>query len=44
MFSVHLHHGNGRLDNAEDLCKYDVVITTYGTMMQGYRMPFEILF
>ena len=41
MFSVHLHHGSGRLDDPEDLCKYDVVITTYGTMMQGYRMLFK---
>jgi len=37
MFKVHIHHGSGLLKNRRDFLENDVVITTYGTLMQGYR-------
>jgi hypothetical protein len=37
-FNVYVHHGSGKLRTRKEFMKYDVVITTYGTMMQGYRM------
>ncbi|KAL5034255.1 hypothetical protein BDV3_003821 [Batrachochytrium dendrobatidis] len=36
-FKVLLHHGAKRLVKAEDICKYDIVITTYSIIEQGYR-------
>lgn len=37
MFSVHIHHGSTQLKKVGDFLQYDVVITTYGTLMAGYR-------
>ncbi|RXK35500.1 hypothetical protein M231_07232 [Tremella mesenterica] len=30
--SIYIHHGSGRLSKAKELKKFDVVLTTYGTM------------
>jgi SNF2 family DNA or RNA helicase len=44
LFKVHIHHGSGQLKTVQDFNTYDVVITTYGTLMGGYRkIPVEIL-
>jgi SNF2 family DNA or RNA helicase len=42
MFRVHIHHGNGQLRTRKEFLECDVVITTYGTLMQGYRKAFSI--
>ncbi|PON99741.1 Cdk-activating kinase assembly factor [Trema orientale] len=35
-FKVYTYHGGGRTDNAEELRKYDIVLTTYGTLANEY--------
>jgi SNF2 family DNA or RNA helicase len=40
MLKVHIHHGNAQLKSEKEICQFDVVISTYGTVMQGYRMRF----
>jgi SNF2 family DNA or RNA helicase len=37
LFRVHIHHGNTQLKKLGDFLQYDVVITTYSTLMAGYR-------
>ena len=35
--SYHIHHGSARSRNAEDLLKYNVTITTYGTLRSDIK-------
>jgi SNF2 family DNA or RNA helicase len=37
MFKIFIHHGANRLTTLSEIRQYDIVITTYGTLMQGYR-------
>jgi SNF2 family DNA or RNA helicase len=39
LFRVHIHHGKEALTSRAEFLQYDIIITTYGTMMQGYRIP-----
>jgi SNF2 family DNA or RNA helicase len=41
LFKVHIHHGSGQLKTEKEFLQNDVVITTYGTLMQGYRKMFH---
>ena len=43
MFRVHVHHGSGQLKKRQDFMQYDVIITTYATLMQGYRNFYSFL-
>lgn len=36
-FKVHLYHGASRMKDQEELCKFDVVLTTYSVMESVYR-------
>jgi SNF2 family DNA or RNA helicase len=40
LFRVHIHHGSGLLKTRKEFKQYDIIITTYGTLMQGYRTHF----
>jgi SNF2 family DNA or RNA helicase len=37
-FSVHIHHGNDKLNSVKEFAQYDVVLTTYGTVLSAYRI------
>src|SRR5947207_12024855 len=36
IFKVHIHHGKTALKTEKEFLSYDVIITTYGTLMQGF--------
>jgi superfamily II DNA or RNA helicase len=40
----HIHHGNTRIKNAEELQRYNIVITTYGTLRSDIQLFTKILF
>lgn len=40
----HIHHGNARIRKTEELEKYDIVITTYGTLRSDVQLFMKILF
>lgn len=42
--SYHIHHGNLRSRNAEELEKYNIIITTYGTLRSDINIFLKILF
>jgi len=42
--TYHIHHGSIRSKNAEELQKYNIVITTYGTLRSDIQMFLKILF
>jgi non-specific serine/threonine protein kinase len=37
-----IHHGGDRSRNKQELCKYDIVITTYGTLRSDIKLLMEI--
>ncbi len=42
--SFHVHHGNARTRNKEELLQHDVIITTYGTLRSDITVFLNILF
>ena len=42
--SYHIHHGNARLRNQEELIKHNIIITTYGTLRSDINLFLTILF
>lgn len=42
--TFHVHHGNARTRNKEELLKHDVIITTYGTLRSDITVFLNILF
>ena len=42
--SFHIHHGNQRIRNHEELKKFEVIITTYGTLRSDIQMLMKIPF
>ena len=42
--SYHIHHGNARSRNAEELQKHNIVITTYGTLRSDIQVLLKIFF
>ncbi len=42
--SYHIHHGNTRSRNAEELQKHNIIITTYGTLRSDIQMLLKIFF
>ncbi len=42
--SYHIHHGNLRNRNPEELEKYNIIITTYGTLRSDINVFLKILF
>ncbi|MCC5806108.1 MAG: DEAD/DEAH box helicase [Opitutales bacterium] len=45
-FSVFIHHGNNRLESPEDAARYDIVLTSYGTLTRDEALfnatPFRL--
>jgi non-specific serine/threonine protein kinase len=42
--TYHIHHGNTRTRNAEELQKYNIIITTYGTLRSDIQILLKINF
>jgi non-specific serine/threonine protein kinase len=42
--SYHIHHGSGRTRDNEEIKKYDVTITTYGTLRSDIKLLTTIIF
>jgi SNF2 family DNA or RNA helicase len=42
--SYYIHHGGDRSRSKQDLSKYDVIITTYGTLRSDIKLLMEIAF
>jgi superfamily II DNA or RNA helicase len=42
--SYHIHHGNARLRNVEELTKHNIIITTYGTLRSDINLFLTVLF
>jgi len=42
--TYHIHHGNARSRNAEELQQYNIIITTYGTLRSDIHMLLKTLF
>ena len=42
--TYHIHHGNARTRDAEELQKHNIVITTYGTLRSDIHMLLKIFF
>jgi non-specific serine/threonine protein kinase len=42
--TYYIHHGNNRIRKAEELIKYNIVITTYGTLRSDISLFLEIFF
>ena len=42
--TYHIHHGNTRSRNTEELSKYNIIITTYGTLRSDINIFLQILF
>ncbi|GEP92981.1 non-specific serine/threonine protein kinase [Chitinophaga terrae (ex Kim and Jung 2007)] len=42
--SHHIHHGPARLKTAEELSKFDVIITTYGTLRSDIQLLMKLEF
>ncbi len=42
--SFHIHHGNTRSRNTEELEKHNIIITTYGTLRSDVQLLMKILF
>ena len=42
--SYHIHHGNTRIRNLEELEKHQIIITTYGTLRSDINLFLKILF
>ncbi len=42
--TYHIHHGPGRTRTREDLLKYDIVITTYGTLRSDIKLLMSVEF
>jgi non-specific serine/threonine protein kinase len=42
--TYHIHHGNARSRNAEELSKFNIIITTYGTLRSDINIFLQILF
>ncbi|MBS1509302.1 MAG: SNF2 helicase associated domain-containing protein [Bacteroidetes bacterium] len=40
----HIHHGSLRTRNAEDLLKYNIIITTYGTLRSDIQLLLKLKF
>ena len=37
-FSTHIHHGSNRTEEAKELGKYDLIITSYGTLVRDVEL------
>ncbi|MEO7524435.1 MAG: SNF2-related protein [Ferruginibacter sp.] len=42
--TYHIHHGNARTRDAEELQKHNIIITTYGTLRSDIHMLLKIFF
>ncbi|RZM17780.1 MAG: DEAD/DEAH box helicase, partial [Pedobacter sp.] len=42
--TYHIHHGNARTRSVEELSKYNVIITTYGTLRSDIQVLLKIFF
>jgi superfamily II DNA or RNA helicase len=42
--SYHIHHGNTRSRNADELQQHNIIITTYGTLRSDIQLLLKILF
>ena len=42
--SFHIHHGNARLRNQEELTKHNIIITTYGTLRSDIAIFLPVIF
>ena len=39
IFTVYIHHGKDKLKNVADIKKWDVIITTYHTLIMDFAYP-----
>ncbi len=42
--SYHIHHGNARSRNADELQQHNIIITTYGTLRSDIQLLLKVLF
>lgn len=41
--SILMHHGNKRVDSIHSICKYDLVITTYGVVSSDHKNNVSVI-